>query len=179
MKEHLGRTLMALALGLGAAPLASARAATAPAGHQSGEESAVLAVMDAWMRSITSGDRQAMAALQTPEGMTYRARHGADGEGIEVTSASSAYWADPAREDGRRRQERYWSPSVFVRGLVAVVWAPYEFQVDGQVSHCGIDVVNFVKKDGRWLVANAMWTVEPGACDELRPADPGAIRPAD
>ena len=36
---------------------------------------------------------------------------------------------------------------------------------------------DFVKVDGAWRVANAMWTVEPNACSELRPANPSAIRP--
>ncbi|MBK9064929.1 MAG: hypothetical protein IPL89_17350 [Acidobacteria bacterium] len=47
---------------------------------------------------------------------------------------------------------------------IAVVWAPYEFWIDGKTSHCGIDVFDFVKVDGAWRVANAMWTVEPNAC---------------
>jgi len=34
-------------------------------------------------------------------------------------------------------------------------------------------------RDGVWKVSNSMWTVEPDACDPLRPEDPGAIRPRD
>ncbi len=36
-------------------------------------------------------------------------------------------------------RERYWSPTVLIRGPMALVWAPYEFQIDGKISHCGID----------------------------------------
>jgi hypothetical protein len=61
----------------------------------------------------------------------------------------------------------------------AVVWAPYEFWRNGKTSHCGIDTFDMVKIDGQWRVANSMWTVEPDACPELRPADPSAIRPQD
>lgn len=67
---------------------------------------------------------------------------------------------------------------MLVRGQIAVVWAPYEFWIDGKTSHCGVDVFDLVEVDGAWRVANMMWTVEPNACDALRPADPGAIRPA-
>jgi hypothetical protein len=66
-----------------------------------------------------------------------------------------------------------------IRGGLAVVWAPYEFWIDGETSHCGVDVVDFVKIDGKWLVSRAMWTVEPKPCAELRPADPTKIRPED
>lgn len=46
----------------------------APAGHQAGGEGAVLAAMDRYMHAISANDLQTMAAMQTPDGMTYRAR---------------------------------------------------------------------------------------------------------
>lgn len=51
------------------------------------------------------------------------------------------------------------------------------FGVDGETSHCGIDVFDFVKIDGQWLVSDSMWTGEPEACAEVRPADTSNLRP--
>ena len=147
-----------------------------PAGHQPGEEAAVLAAMDRYMHAISANDIQAMAAMQTPDGMTYRARATEGGE-MEIVGRPNSYWVDPARDDGRTVRERYWSPTVLVRGAIAVVWAPYEFWIDGKTSHCGVDVFDFVKIDDEWRLANSMWTVEPEACDKLRPADRSGIRP--
>jgi hypothetical protein len=62
---------------------------------------------------------------------------------------------------------------------MAVVWAPYEFWINGATTHCGVDVFSFVKIDRTWKVSNSMWTVEPRACAELRPTNLGAIRPAE
>ena len=149
-----------------------------PAGHQAGEEAAVLAAMDRYMHAISANDLQAMAAMQTPDGMTYRAR-ATKGASMEIVGRPNSYWVDPVRADGRAVRERYWSPTVLVRGSIAVVWAPYEFWVDGNTSHCGVDVFDFVKIEDEWRVSNSMWTVEPETCDELRPADRKAIRPAD
>ena len=109
--------------------------------------------------------------------MSYRAKATAGG-GMDVVARPNSYWVDPARKDGHVLHEAYWSPTVLVRGSIAVVWAPYEFRIDGKTSHCGIDSFDFVKVDGRWLVANAMWTVEPDACQELRPPSPAEMRPA-
>lgn len=142
------------------------------AGHQPGEEAAVLAIVDRYLAAISAQDLATMAALQMPDGMTYRARP-AEGGGIEVVGRPNAYWVDPARRDARVLREQYWSPTVLIRGSIALVWAPYEFQVDGKTTHCGIDTFDFVKVDGQWRVANTMWTVEPDACAELRPA--GAV----
>ena len=156
---------------------AEAPATFSRAGHQVGEEAAVLAAMDRYLAAITARDLDAMASMQTPDGMNYRARALASG-GMEVVGRPNSYWVDPARKDGHTHRERYWAPTVLVRGSIAVVWAPYEFWIDGKTSHCGIDVFSFVKVGEAWHVANSMWTVEPDACPELRPADPASIRPA-
>lgn len=147
-----------------------------PDGHQSEEETAVLEAMDRFLTAISESDLEGQAKMQTPDGMTYQWRP-AEGGGMHITARPNSYWTDPARNDGSVYRERYWSPTVMIRGGIAVVWAPYEFWIDGETSHCGIDVVDFVKINGEWMVSNAMWTVEPDDCDELRPADPTVLRP--
>lgn len=166
-------------------PLSLTLAACAPtatpatmAGNQPAETEAILAVMDAYMHEISANDLAAMDARQTPEGMTYRFVAGEDGS-WSVVPSSNAYWVAPERADDRAYSERYWSPTVMIRGAMAVVWAPYEFKIDGDTTHCGIDVFSFAKIDGAWKVSNSMWTVEPNACTELRPENPGMIRPRD
>ena len=147
-----------------------------PAGSQPADEAAVLAVMDAYMHEISANDLAAMDARQTPEGMTYR--HVAREAGVwDVIASPNKYWVASERADEHRYQERYWSPDVMIRGAMALVWAPYEFQTDGATTHCGVDVFSFAKIDGVWKVSNSMWTVEPEACAELRPADASTIRP--
>lgn len=148
-----------------------------PPGHQAGEEGAVLAAFDRYLQALSNRDVQAMVAMQTPEGMTYVSRP-REGGGSEIVARPTSHFTDPARAEGPALRERYWSPTVLVRGDIAVVWAPYEFWLRGETSHCGVDVFDFVNIEGEWRVSNAMWTVEPGTCDELRPADKAALRPA-
>ncbi len=160
-------------------------------GHQPGEEAAVLEVLDRYVAAISESDFEAKAAMLMPEGMTYiwrpiyevDAQSGvwrrAEGGGMEIVARPNSHWIDPSRDDGRLRRERYWSPTVMIRGGIAVVWAPYEFWVDGETSHCGVDVFDLVRLDGQWLVSNSMWTVEPEGCAELRPAGPSKLRPED
>ncbi len=174
MRPHLLLASLAMVTGACARPAA---APLPPPGHEPGEEAAVLAAMDQYMHAITANDLKRMTAMQTPDGMTYRALVSDSGR-IDIVGRPSSYWVDPSRDDDRVLRERYWSPTVLVRGGIAVVWAPYEFWVDNETSHCGIDTFSFVKQDGQWLVANLMWTVEPNACAELRPRDPSQVRPA-
>ncbi|MCC7198198.1 MAG: hypothetical protein IT483_01660 [Gammaproteobacteria bacterium] len=140
------------------------------------EVDAVLATMDRYLAAISAKDHATMRSLDMPNSMTWSARPDASGAMV-VGPRPSAYWSDPANDKGSALQERYWNPTVFLRGPIAVVWAPYEFKIDGKTSHCGVDVFDFVKVDGAWRLANAMWTVEPKVCDGLRPTRGAAIRP--
>src|SRR5215467_4362839 len=51
-------------------------------------------------------------------------------------------------------QERIHDPLVRIDHDLAVVWAPFEFLVDGKVDHCGTDLFNLIRIDGKWLIAN-------------------------
>jgi hypothetical protein len=148
-----------------------------PANGESSEKAAVLAALDHFVEAISANDLQAMRKMQTPEGMTYRARANKSGD-MEIMPHPNAYWIDPARNDGHDKRLRYWSPTVLIRGGIAVVWVSYEFWIDGKTTHCGVEAFDFLKMDGDWRVSNSMWTVEPDACKELRPADASQIRPA-
>lgn len=151
----------------------AAEPVTSPRGD---DENAVLAVVDRFMTAVSSNDVEALEAIYLPEAVTHRIELGPDGA-EELTVRSASYWRDPANRRPAEVNERYWAPTVHLRGPIAVVWTPYEFKRGGATSHCGIDVFNLVRSGGEWRIASAMWTVEPEACAELRPADPAAIRP--
>ena len=51
-------------------------------------------------------------------------------------------------------QERIYDPLVRIDHDLAVVWAPFEFLVDGKVDHCGTDLFNLVRADGKWVIAS-------------------------
>jgi hypothetical protein len=51
-------------------------------------------------------------------------------------------------------QERIHDPLVRIDNDLAVVWAPFEFLVDGKVDHCGTDLFNVVRANGQWVIAS-------------------------
>ncbi len=123
----------------------------------------VKAAVDQWLAALNANDADAFVASQLADGMTFRQAHEADGV-MKLTSRGNAEWADRVRTGKDRLHEQYWQPKILVHGGIAVFWAPYSFDINGQRSHCGVDVFDLVKADGRWKVANAMWTVEPDGC---------------
>jgi len=51
-------------------------------------------------------------------------------------------------------EERIHDPLIRIDNDLAVVWAPFDFLVNGKVDHCGTDLFNLVRKDGKWLIAS-------------------------
>lgn len=173
--------IVALALCVAAAGCATSQTfvvAPAAAGHQPGEEAAILDTLDNFMRAINTQDLEARAALQMADGMSYIAVTAQDGT-RRIVSRPNAYWVDPAhRMNAGSISDRYWSPTVLIRGDMAQVFAPYDLWIDGARVQCGADFAQMVKTEGRWLVANVMFTIERENCDALLPADQSTIRPA-
>ena len=136
------------------------------------DETAILTVVDRFMHAISANDAALLSEIRLEGGFTIVERPNQSGGTLVTRRVFSP-------EGGRRGayRERYWDPTVLVRGSLAVVWTPYEFWIDGKTSHCGIDVFDMLKERGVWRIANAMWTVEPAACAALRPADPSRVRP--
>jgi hypothetical protein len=124
-------------LGLSAA--ASSSAADA-------DEKAVLAPVQAFFDGMARYDSAAIRATVQPEGSVALLRKG---KVVRMTLGEFADHMKPAKD---RIEERIYDPLVRVDGDLAIVWAPYDFLVNGQVKHCGTDAVNLTRVDGRWLI---------------------------
>jgi len=152
-------------------PLLVGSVLTADAFAENDERSAILDVMDKAFAAVASQDPDDWRAIQLAEGTTLSFRPHADGEPgkMEMRISNNEAFVAGGEHDGREYVEQWTGePTVMIRGPIAVVWGAYDFWVDGQFSHCGVDSVDLVKKDGEWKIANFMWTVERTDC----PTDP-------
>jgi hypothetical protein len=71
-----------------------------------------------------------------------------------------------------RFEERMWDPVVQVDGPVAMVWTPYDFWMDGQFSHCGVDAFQLIRENDVWKVLAVVYTMEYGEDCEPSPLGP-------
>jgi hypothetical protein len=55
--------------------------------------------------------------------------------------------------------ERIHDPLVRIDNDLAVVWAPFEFRIDGKLDHCGTDLFNLVHNNGKWLIGSLSATL--------------------
>lgn len=113
------------------------------------EEQAVLMPIHAMFDGMSKRDAAAIKAPTLPGGTMVLMR---DGKPAQMTFEA---FAERVGKPGTTRiEERIHDPLVRIDNDLAVVWAPFEFLVDGKVDHCGTDLFNLVRVDGRWIIAS-------------------------
>ena len=112
-------------------------------------EQAVLAPVNALFDGMAKRDSAGMKAPLLPGGTMVLMR---DGKPVVLTF--EAFANNVGKPETTRIEERIHDPLVRIDHDLAVVWAPFEFLVDGKVDHCGTDLFSLVHKDGKWLIAN-------------------------
>jgi hypothetical protein len=143
----------------------------APAGAQdASQEDAVLAVVEASLEAISGEDMAAFAGYLLDETITIAVT--ADGETGQYSALTVDFWREmlPSADF----VERGFDPEVRVSGPVATVWLPYDFYIDGELSHCGIDAFTLVNTPDGWRISGLTFTrQQPPAC-LLHPDGPPA-----
>jgi len=121
---------------------------------QSADEQAVLAPIHAMFDGMSKRDAAAIKAPTLPGGTMVLMR---DGKPTQMTFET---FAERVGKPGTTQiEERIHNPMVRIDNDLAVVWAPFDFLVDGKVDHCGTDLFNLVRVDGRWMIASVADTV--------------------
>ena len=113
------------------------------------EEQAVLAPITAMFDGMAKRDAAAIKRPLLAGGVMVLMR---DGKPTQMTFDA---FAEQVGKPGKAQiAERIHDPLVRIDNDLAVVWAPFEFLVDGKVDHCGTDLFNLVRTDGKWLIAS-------------------------
>ncbi|MDH4131365.1 MAG: hypothetical protein OEV95_06125 [Gemmatimonadota bacterium] len=138
------------------------------------DRAAVLAVADSALAAVTRSDFVGLTELMLDSAVTFsaRERNGQIGLRFETRAQMRAV---PA---GGNYVERGFRPLVHISGPLAVVWLPYDFYLDGNWSHCGVDAFTLLKAEGRWRIATLVWSVEqPPACEPHPDGPPPGMSP--
>jgi hypothetical protein len=135
----------------------------APAHAGEGDERhAVLGTVQRLFDALTARDQAAIQSTVLPEGrLTSHVVR--DGRAV-VRTGTWEEWTQRIMSATQRLEERMFDPEVRIRGSLAAVWTEYDFHVDGTLTHCGINLVDLAKADGRWRILNVSFTVETEGC---------------
>jgi hypothetical protein len=128
----------------------SLRAATPVSTEPSAKEvQAVMVPITAMFDGMAKRDAAAIKKPLLPGGGLVLMR---DGKPTQMTFDA---FAQAVGKPGKAQiEERIHDPLVRIDNDLAVVWAPFDFLVDGKVDHCGTDLFNLVRADGKWVIAS-------------------------
>ncbi|MCA9739159.1 MAG: nuclear transport factor 2 family protein [Gemmatimonadota bacterium] len=135
---------------LGAAVLVTGMGAS-PARAQSGDEAAVMAVVEGMFDAMRAKDADALRALFTEDARLVST--GTDAEGR--ARARVVPMADFATNIGSATaylDEQIWDEEVRIHDNLATVWVKYALFVDQQFSHCGVDAFQLFRGADGWKI---------------------------
>jgi Putative lumazine-binding len=131
--------------------VASPHASTSPRAPQTPDtatEQAVLAPINQMFDGMSARDAAAIKKPVLRGGVMVLMR-----DGKPVTMTFEDFATRVGKPGTTKIQERIHDPLVRIDNDLAVVWAPFEFLVDGKVDHCGTDLFNLVHTNGNWIIA--------------------------
>jgi len=130
-------------------PPAGSKLGHATGSVDSAEQQAVLASVKEMFDGMAKRDAAAIKKPLLNGGTMVLMR---DGKPTQMTFEDFA--ARVGKPGTTKIEERIHDPLVRIDNDLAVVWAPFEFLVDGKVDHCGTDLFNLVRVDGTWIIAS-------------------------
>lgn len=145
-------------------------AASAQAQSQEVEKVAVLKTVQAFFDTMTATDVEGARKVLQPQGR-FHAMRMRDGKPDVRSFTNEEYFAQ-LQASKQQMRERMWNPEVRISGLIATLWTPYDFWIDGKFSHCGIDAFELIKTEEGWKLAGGVYTLE----DKCEPSPLGPLR---
>ena len=122
------------------------------------EREAVLRTVQVFFDTMTAADVDGARKVLQPQGRFHAMRMNAGKPDVRAFS-NEEYFAD-LQAAKSKMQERIWNPEVRIHGSIASVVAPYDFWIDGKLSHCGVDMFDLIKTEEGWKIAGGVYTVE-------------------
>ena len=139
------------------------------AAQNAADRDAVLKTVQTFFDTMTAKDVEGARKILAPQGR-FHAMRMRDGD---IRSFSNEEYFAQLQAEKRTLRERMWNPEVRVHGLIATVWTPYDFWIDGKFSHCGTDAFDLIRTEDGWKLAGGVYTIE----SKCEPSPLGPLRP--
>lgn len=126
------------------------------------QEGDVLAIADLALERITAEDFAGLTDLMIDTAVSYT---GIKRDG-KYQVRTRTYAEQRGTDVDGDYVERGYNPTVYVSDPIAMVWYPYDFYLNGEWSHCGVDIFNLVRTNDGWRIAAMLWNADqPPACE--------------
>jgi hypothetical protein len=132
--------------------------------QEESDEDEILVVVQKFFDSMAARDTSMARKILLIDGQYYGIREDLDGSYIKRKKHLD--YIEELSEIEDEYVERIWNPTVMVHGRIAVVWAQYDFHINGEFTHCGVDAFTLIKTRDGWKIAGIIYTIEPEDCDQ-------------
>ena len=122
------------------------------------ERAAVIGVITRFFEAMTARDVDAMRSMMSEDGIIYGYRESDDG--LQVIRRPHAAYLEGLAGGQGRFVERFWDPEVMIHGRLATAWTPYDFHVDGEFSHCGVNNFSLLETEAGWIITGVVFSIE-------------------
>ena len=112
-----------------------------------GEVEVILATAQRLLATVANRDKEGMSEILLPEGCAAQSRD------HQISHTRLRDFPEKIPGGTERLEERFYNPLVRVDDDIAMVWAQYDFLVEGEVHHWGTNILSFLKKDGLWRIS--------------------------
>lgn len=122
-----------------------------------------IATVVAFMNAFDAQDAEAMAQHVLDDGVVAFVEERAEEDRVgfvPLNRLAGAIAGNPAD-----LEEPIWNIRAIEDGPVAVVTANFELLVDGNRSHCGVDIFTLMRVEGEWKIATVTYSHITEGCD--------------
>jgi len=133
-----------------------------PSAEEMVDRQAVEEAARSFLEALSRTDTMVLRNLMAPGLSLSSVRDGPEGPVIRHSTGEE--FLIGLGGEGQELLERMWDPVVYVQGQVAMVWTPYDFFLNGEFSHCGIDVFTMLEGEDGWKVTSITYDVVREGC---------------
>lgn len=119
----------------------------------------VLKVVNNFFYTMESKDSIAFNNLFLENAQAYSVRQDGDSTLVRNSILKASNSKNILKE--RLRDEEI---TIHINDNIAAVWAPYDFWINEEHSHCGYEVFTLIKKDAAWKIASLTYSVNKEDC---------------
>ena len=136
-----------------------------PAAGQSAEDE-IMHVVDGLFDAMRGADSAAVRVLFHPELERMASSGEVDGTAGVAYGDLDGFMRAVANAEPGAFDERIGKAEIRIDDNLATVFTPYAFYLNGNLSHCGVNVFSIARVDEAWRIVGLVDTRRRGGCEE-------------
>ncbi|MFD1316209.1 nuclear transport factor 2 family protein [Namhaeicola litoreus] len=135
-------------------------------GQNKVEKEAIESLIYRLFDGMTARDTAKVRSVFHPQAKLLSTRFNEDGKPVLTDIKVDKFISTLGENQEHLFDERLTSITIFIDDNLAMAWTPYQFFLDHQFSHCGVNAFQLVKIDSAWKIIHLIDTRRKDDCLE-------------